>query len=141
MTTKQIILSLLLILVVIALVLVLTSPQETEEQQPPADIPFGIEQVEAVHTIEDSLHTVSGVFPVPSACYELNTSAIVRESMPEQVTIEFTLTEVAEMCAQVIIETPFTVTFSASPEATIDATLNDEPIELILTGEEETPAL
>lgn len=64
-------------------------------------------------------YAVTGTLPNP--CYEVETEAIVAESMPEQVTIRTIVTPPGEdqICAQVVQEVYEEGEFQASEEATI----------------------
>jgi hypothetical protein len=64
-------------------------------------------------------YTVTGTLPNP--CYEVETEAIVAESLPEQVTIRSIVTppDEDEICAEVIQEVSEEGQFQASEEAAI----------------------
>ena len=66
---------------------------------------------------------------------------MVAESYPEQITINFTVLNNADTCAQVMTEQRFMVEVTASEEATFSATLEGRPVELNLVpaAEGETP--
>lgn len=88
--------------------------------------------VSATRTFANSRHTVRGTIMTPTPCHALTHDVMIAESYPEQVTIQFSVNAPAGdmMCAQVIDEKDFTITFSASEQASIRATLNGEPITL-----------
>jgi hypothetical protein len=92
----------------------------------------GITRVDAKHFFIEGTHTVVGEMMLPTTCDLLNWDAVVRESMPESVTIAFTVINNAESCAQATQPQRFFVTFTASEEAKIDATLNGRKIEINL---------
>jgi hypothetical protein len=91
-----------------------------------------ITRIEAKHYFIDGTHTIAGEMLMPTACDLINWEPIIRESMPEQVTISFTVINNAESCAQVITPARFLVPFTASADAQIDATLNGRVVELNL---------
>jgi len=100
---------------------------------PGATTPYdSIDRVDAKHFFIDGVHTIAGEMLMPTPCDLLNWEAVVRESMPESVTVEFTVINNAEMCAQMITPARFIVPFSASKEARINATLNGREIDLNL---------
>ena len=88
--------------------------------------------ITARHQFKDGKHIVAGELNLPTPCYVLATNALVAESMPEQVTLEFTATTQGEMCAQVITKERFKIEFTASEGATIKATWNGQPANLNL---------
>ena len=93
------------------------------------------EAITAKHQYKDGMHIVEGEIELPTPCHTLDTMIIVRESFPEQVTIEFTTTATDELCIQVITARPFAVEFAVSEQALITATLNNEPTALNLIKE------
>lgn len=89
--------------------------------------------INTTHTYSDGTHAYEGVLTTPTPCHQLQTQAIVRESFPEQVVIEFTVKPSNVMCIQVLAEQPFKVTFSASERARVTATFNGQSAELKVT--------
>ena len=63
--------------------------------------------VEINHSYANGEHKVTGVLTLPSPCYELQTDAVVMESFPEQVRIDFKTPLVHDMCAQVLQDENF----------------------------------
>lgn len=108
---------------------VVNEPDSTVAE-PTAGNPYGIERVEATRFYIDGVHTLVGEIPMPTPCDLLEATAVVAESMPEQVTVDFTVINTSDMCAQVITPQRFMVAFSASEMASIRATLAGVPIEL-----------
>lgn len=104
----------------------------TEEEMQDTDT-LPVRTIEAMHQFIDGKHIIAGSVDLPTPCHTLREMIVVRESYPEQVTIEFTSATTAEVCIQVITEARFKVEFSASEKATIDATWNGEPATLKLT--------
>ena len=88
--------------------------------------------ITAKHQYKDGMHIIAGETDMPTPCHILDWDTIVAESFPEQVTINFSLTTMADACTQVITPTRFKVEFTASEEASIVATLNGEEIVLNL---------
>lgn len=83
--------------------------------------------ITARHQFQDGTHTLTGEIELPTPCHELSYTVAVRESFPEQVSIDFTSSAPADaVCAQVITPKPFEVVFEASEEALITATMNGE---------------
>lgn len=95
-----------------------------------------IERIEAVQFYGDGAHTFVGEVDMPTPCDLLEVDAIVMESMPEQIRLEFRVInediddEIA--CAQVITPQRFMVEVSASREASISASFMGVPIEINL---------
>lgn len=92
--------------------------------------------IKADHHYSDAgLHIVEGWVMTPSECYETRASARVAESYPEQVVLEVSVRQLlqSESCAQGATGIPFKVSFRASSEARIHATLNGRPAKLTLT--------
>lgn len=97
---------------------------------------FAPELINAAHQYnnDEGLHIVAGETDVPTPCHLLETDVTIRESSPEQVTINFTssVEDSDEICAQVITSRRFKATFEAGPDASLDATYNGQPVELNL---------
>ncbi|MEX2369023.1 MAG: hypothetical protein WD552_01355 [Candidatus Paceibacterota bacterium] len=99
--------------------------------------------IDAAHqyNTSENLHIVAGEVSVPTPCHVLDTDVTVAESFPEQVSINFStrVEDSEQMCAQVITQRRFKVTFSASEQAMISATFNGQDVELNLreVGEDE----
>lgn len=100
-----------------------------------------IEHIDAKHFFIDGTHTVVGEIPMPTPCDLLDWDTRVAESFPEQVTIAFDVINNADVCAQVITPARFSVSFDASENASIQATLEGRPVRLNLipAAEGETP--
>jgi hypothetical protein len=86
--------------------------------------------VSVARSFANGTHTVKGVISLPTPCYELTHDVMIMESYPEQVVIQFTAKDQGGICVQVIDERPFEVTFQASEQATVRATLNGQPLVL-----------
>jgi hypothetical protein len=100
-----------------------------------------ITRVDAKHFFIDGVHTLVGEIPMPTPCDLVDSSALVAESFPEQVTIDFNIINNADSCVQVVTDQRFKVSFNASSGASISARLNGRAIELNLipAGEGESP--
>lgn len=84
--------------------------------------------ITARHRFSGGMHTIVGEIGLPTPCHLLQHETVIRESFPEQVTIEFTATaKDVELCAQVITPQRFKVVFDASEKALITATYNGVP--------------
>jgi len=88
--------------------------------------------ITAKHQFVAGKHVVAGEVDLPTPCSLLETQVEIAKRLPEQVTINFTATSSAEVCAQVITPTRFKVEFSASEDAKIEATWNGAPASLNL---------
>ncbi len=89
-------------------------------------------EITAKHQWKNGTHIVAGDVNLPTPCYILNTNAVVAESYPEQVTINFVASTQGEACAQVVTTERFKVDFQASEKAIIKATWNGKPAKLNL---------
>ncbi len=82
--------------------------------------------IDLTHQYRNGVHTYAGSLMMPTPCYDITTDAIVAESFPEQVTVSISVTgpSAGEVCAQVLTEKDFTVSFSASANATVSFRVN-----------------
>lgn len=104
-----------------------------EVEEPQQEVKYAsISRVDAKHFFEDGVHTLVGEIPMPTPCDLLQADAIVAESFPEQVTIDFSVINNAEFCAQVITAQRFKVSAIASEAAIFSARLEGREIELNL---------
>lgn len=106
----------------------LPDPEPTQETQPYPDIT----RIDATHYFIDGTHTLVGEINMPTPCDLLETEAVVMESFPEQVRVDFTVVNSADMCAQVITPQRFKVSADASADATFSAQFMGRDIELNL---------
>lgn len=113
-----------------------TTPQPQEEVKYAS-----ITRIDAKHYFIDGVHTLVGEIPMPTPCELLETSALVAESYPEQVSIDFSIINNSDTCAQVITPARFKVEARASAEAIFSARLEGRAVELNLipAAEGETP--
>lgn len=96
-------------------------------------VPYAnIDRVDAKHYYIDGVHTFVGEIQMPTPCDLLEVDAVVMESYPEQIRLDFKIINNSEMCAQVITPQRFMVSATASEDATVTATLMGRPIELNL---------
>ncbi len=113
----------------------LQNTQIQEESSPYANIT----RIDAKHFFINGEHTIVGEILMPTSCDLLNWSTRIAESMPEQVTIDFTVVNHSDTCAQVVTAQRFKVSFTASEQAVIKATFEGRAIEVnlipALTGE------
>lgn len=93
---------------------------------------YGITRIDATHFYIDGTHTIVGEVLLPTPCDLLTTNARIAESMPEQITFEFSVLNNSEMCAQVVTTQRFKVSAEASQSASIGATFMGQPVELNL---------
>src|SRR5690606_21725381 len=92
----------------------------------------GITHINAKHFYENGVHTLVGEIPMPTPCDLLEADALVAESMPEQVTVDFMVVNNADFCAQVITPQRFKVSSSASEAAVFRATFAGREVTLNL---------
>lgn len=104
-----------------------------EEQKPGERVLYAdVTRITAKHFFVDGVHTLVGEVPMPTPCDLLETNAIVAESFPEQVTIDFTVLNTAETCIQQVTNQRFQVTATASKDATFSARFAGRSVELNL---------
>lgn len=89
-----------------------------------------ITRIDAKHYFMDGLHTFVGEIEMPTPCDLVEVNSLVRESLPEQIQLDFTVINNAEVCAQVITAQRFLVEAKASEGATVSATFMGRVIEL-----------
>lgn len=104
-----------------------------QEIQPTEDVKYAsITRIEGKHYYIDGVHTVVGEIPMPTPCDLLEVEAFVAESYPEQITLDFSVINNAEFCAQQITSQRFKVSATASDEASFSARFAGKDIELNL---------
>lgn len=101
---------------------VLTPVEEATSTEPTA--------ITVNHYFDKGTHTIEGTMTLPTPCHTLTTNATVAESAPEQVTVAFVTTPGTDICTQALADKFFRVSFYASKEAVISATLNGKPLRL-----------
>lgn len=140
MSQKTIILFVVLFVLIIAGMFIyahlkqgeLASVPEPVDQVPVESVdPYAdITRIDAKHYFVDGTHTLVGEIPFPTPCDLLEAEAVVMESYPEQVRLNFTVINNAESCAQVITAQRFKVEAKASELATFTAELQGRPVAL-----------
>lgn len=108
-----------------------TSTAETVDSEQENRYP-NITRIDGTHYFIDGTHTVVGEILFPTPCDLLETNAVVAESFPEQITLEFDVINNADMCAQVVTPQRFKIEATASPDATFSARFMGRDIELNL---------
>src|SRR3989338_5561641 len=68
-----------------------------------------ITRIDAKHFFVDGVHTIAGEIPMPTPCDLIDPTAIVAESFPEQVTIDFNIINNSDSCAHVVTDQRFKV--------------------------------
>lgn len=107
------------------------TPISTESKQD--DSRYGnITRVDAKHFFINGTHTIVGEILMPTPCDLLNWDTRIGESMPEQVVVDFKVVNHSETCAEVITAQRFKVSFTASEQASIGATLQGRHIDINL---------
>lgn len=108
---------------------VIVAPEEQTETQTPYP---NITRIDAKHYFIDGTHTLVGELNLPTPCDLLEVEATVMESFPEQVTVDFSVINNAEICAQVVTAQRFMVDFEASEDPVIRAHFMGRDVELNL---------
>lgn len=82
------------------------------------------------HQYKDGIHTYIGTFETPNACNNYN--AEIKDGENSEKIIEITYSDSGEICAQVITERNFRVSFEGSEEESqnVIATINGELVNL-----------
>lgn len=106
---------------------------EVVQTNEPIEVPYpDITRIDVKHYFIDGKHTLVGEVMFPTQCDLLEAEALVMESYPEQVVVNFNVINNAETCAQVVTAQRFKVEFEASQEASITARFMGRDIELNL---------
>ena len=135
---KSLIKLFLIIILGVFLVFALRWVGNTDDSQAPLnnnELPATIpEKITAAHTFAEGMHKIKGSLSLPNPCWQMTINAVIAESFPEQVTLDFTLTPPDKdiACIQVIDDRSFEATFPASEQASISARINDNAIPLDL---------
>ena len=100
-----------------------------------------ITRIDAKHFFIDGVHTLVGETMLPTRCDLLDWSTSVAESMPEQVTIAFTVINNEPSCESGETPARFVATLTASEQAEFRATFmgRDVILNLIPPAPGETP--
>ncbi len=134
-------------------VFALLKKQELQQQQEQVQVPKNdkidvsnnaydsVQRISAKHYYIDGTHTLVGEVSMPTPCDLLQAEADVVESFPEQVTVDFTVINNSDTCAQVITPQRFMVSVEASENAMFRARFQgrDVTLNLIPAAEGETP--
>jgi len=108
-------------------------PQKTQIMTPPNDTSVStLDHITAHHFWKDGTHTLEGRITLPTPCHTFSSQVLIAESYPEQITVAFTVAPGAGVCVEMIAEKPFSISFKASKDAIIRATLNGQSITLDL---------
>lgn len=92
-------------------------------------------RITGLHDVTDGVHTVVGTYVVPTPCHRLTVEPFFTDGDRSNVELSFNVLgpeNEDEMCAQVVTDAPFKVTFEAPEDAVLSGTLNGEPIVLNL---------
>ena len=89
------------------------------------------------HYFDNGAHSLEGTLTLPTPCHILDYNTVVAESMPEQVMVNFSTKPGEGLCTQVLADKFFRVTFNASKDAVISATLDGKSIKLIFSETKE----
>jgi hypothetical protein len=88
--------------------------------------------ITAKHQFANGRHIVAGEVNLPTPCHLLTTEVGALSAEPQEVTIHFTATTQADVCAQVITVARFKVEFNAPEDTPIRALWNGAPATLNL---------
>lgn len=142
MQQKTIIISIALFIVIVVGMFMFAYLKKSEVTQKPVEVPKdeqtvvgpydSIKTITAKHFFADGVHTFVGEIPMPTPCDLVEASSMVAESLPEQVSLNFTVINNSETCAQQITVQRFKVSATASEKAVFKATLMGRSVELNL---------
>jgi hypothetical protein len=82
------------------------------------------DQLNIVTVFQNGSWEYSGIVYAPNSCTSVEHDVLIRESFPEQVSIEIKTMSTQEVCAQVITPKSFSGKFQASSRADISVTLD-----------------
>ncbi|MCB9810202.1 hypothetical protein H6781_01220 [Candidatus Nomurabacteria bacterium] len=103
----------------------------SQEEEAPVLYP-DITRVDAKHFNIDGKHTFVGEIVFPSPCDLLETDAIVMESYPEQVILDFSVINNSDSCVEIPTAQRFKIDVVASENASFKARFMGRDIELNL---------
>jgi hypothetical protein len=89
-------------------------------------------RIDAKHYFIDGKHTFVGEIQLPTPCDLLEAGAVVMESFPEQIRLNFKVINNAQTCAQVVTAQRFKVSAVASVDAAVSAMFMDREVQLNL---------
>jgi len=99
-------------------------------------------EIPVLHQYRHGAHIYVGELEVPSICHRIDAESIVRESYPEQVSINLSvLTDGEGSCEQRETLKRFKVAFQASPEARVSVFLDGERSTFVITEAASTSSL
>jgi hypothetical protein len=104
---------------------------ETETEHATQDMPApDARRITVQYQYADGLHTVAGTAQVPTPCHEIVAEPVFldNETVAE---LQFsTIADTAVMCAAVVSDAPFFVSFRADEDIALRARWNGEPVHL-----------
>jgi hypothetical protein len=80
----------------------------------------------------DGIHTIAGTIALPTPCHRLLTEPFFIDEGRTQVEVRFTTLLEGDVCAQVVTDARFKISFEAVEDATISALYNGDPATLNL---------
>ena len=86
-------------------------------------------QVALDFTYEDGKYLYTGTVQKPAPCDSVEVDAVIRESFPEQVTLQITTQASDQICIQVISEEEIEGEIQVSEQAMIEVTYNGDVVE------------
>ncbi|MCE9644240.1 hypothetical protein K8Q93_03300 [Candidatus Parcubacteria bacterium] len=98
-------------------------------------------EIPVLHQYRHGAHIYVGELDVPSTCHRIDAESIVRESYPEQVSINLSVLTDGDSCEQRQTLKRFKVAFQASPEARVSVFLDGKRSTLVITEAASTSSL
>lgn len=102
------------------------NPTPREEAQEEAVRPT--QTINVKHQYKDGTHVFAGTVETPTPCYDIE--AVVLPGDVPEIHITTKQQEGVEMCAQVVSEKSFKVSYTAPESTQFLATVNDEPVNM-----------
>ena len=117
---KKILAVLIVLVLVIIYFFVVSSGVEDDAKK---DTMLGVETIEVVDNFQNGTHSLSGKIMMPTPCHALSYDLVIlKNSYPEEVEINFSGEQMAEICASVITPFEFKVDVDVSEDASFQAT-------------------
>ncbi len=111
----------------------ISNEQPADHEQTQNDARYAsITRIDGTHYYIDGVHTVVGEVPMPTPCDLLEANALIAESYPEQITLDFTVINNASFCDAQVTPQRFKVSATASEEALFQARFMGRDVELNL---------
>lgn len=137
MDKRSIVLIVSVFLLIVVGMFVYAYLKRSEITPPVVDVPVAevvpyadITRIDAKHFYIDGVHTFVGQIELPTPCDLLEVESVVAESYPEQLSLNFSVINNSQNCAQIVTAQRFKVDAAASADAIVRATFMGRTVEL-----------